>query len=191
MIPASFILARVMDTRYIKRRRTRGMLGMSIMAIVTSGTYAGLSVFISYNNIDRTRPPPAVDWTDSRYAAGLILYLLTGIIYSGYQIATQWVLGALTNDPAKCARYAGLFKGTTSLGLCAWFIMDGQDVSYRTQQASQFALYAMGLVSLFGITWCYVKDTNYFLEADVIAPRHVERDATKCGLDEQVEVNKE
>ena len=191
MIPGPLALAWLMDTRFIQKRRLRGLLGISIMGAITLGTYAGLTAFIHYDDIRRTKPPPAVDWNDSRFAAGLVLYLLTGIIYAGFQICGQWILGALTNDPALCARYAGLFKGTTSLGLMVCFIMDGQGVSYRTQQIVQFVLYAVGVASLSGVTWVFVQDTNYFEEADVIVPHHVEQAALRRGLVVQEDVDRE
>lgn len=189
MIPLPLALAWAMDTRFIKRRRSRGLLGCSIIGVVTLATYSSMAVFIKINDIDRTKPPPQVDWTDSRFAWGFILYLLSGIIYAGFQICGQWILGALTNEPAKCARYAGLYKGFTSLGLMTAFLMDGQGVSYVTQQIVQFVLYVVGLASLFGITWFCVKDTNYFLEADVIVPKHVEAEIVTQG--DGIELGKE
>ncbi|KAJ9628319.1 hypothetical protein H2204_009294 [Knufia peltigerae] len=189
MIPLPLTLAWAMDTRFIKRRRSRGLLGCSIIGVVTLATYSSMAAFIKINDIDRTKPPPQVDWTDSRFAWGFILYLLSGIIYAGFQICGQWILGALTNEPAKCARYAGLYKGFTSLGLMTAFLMDGQGVSYVTQQIVQFVLYVVGLASLFGITWFCVKDTNYFLEADVIVPKHVEAEIVTQG--DGIELGKE
>lgn len=171
MIPASSALAWLMDIRYISQRRRRGLLGISAIGVVTLGTYAALTAWIKYNDIDRLKPSPAVDWTDGRWTAGIVLYILSGSIYSGFQITTQWVLGALTNSPPMCARYAGIFKGFTSVGLCAWFVMDGQSVSYKAIQASQFAFYALGLISLTFVTWNYVRDTNYIHEDNVIPPQ--------------------
>ena len=82
----------------------------------------------------------------------------------------QWTLGALSNDPVQCSRLAGLFKGTTSLGMCISFVLDSQNVAYIDQLAVQFTLYAVGLAFLLGIIWFCVKDTNYFLEENVIVP---------------------
>ena len=191
MIPLPLALAWVMDTRTIKKRRSRGLLGCAIIGIVMIATYSSMAAFIKHYDIDRTKTPPQVDWTDSRFAWGFILYLLSGIIHAGFQVCGQWVLGALTNEPAKCARYAGLYKGFTSLGLMIAFLMDGQGVSYATQQIVQFVLYMVGLASLVGVTWFYVEDTNYFLEADVIVPKHVEAEilthdiAIETGADQE------
>lgn len=174
MIPGSLGLAWAMDTHWIKTRRTRGFVGCTIIGTITLATYSSTGAFIYINDIDRTKTPPRVDWTDSRFAWGFINHVLSAVIYAGFQICGQWVLGALSNDPSKCARYAGIYKGFTSLGLMVVFLMDGQGVSYKTQWIVQFVLYVIGLISLFGVTWIWVKDTNYFLEPDVIPPKHVE-----------------
>ena len=173
MIPAPLALAWIMDNKHIKKRRTRGMLGISIMGAIVLSTYAGLVGWLIKNDVDRNATPPAVDWTMSSFASAFILYLLSGIIYAGFQICGQWTLSGLSNDSYKCARYAGLFKGTTSLGLMIAFIMDSQNVSYLNQTIVHFVLYAIGLVSLMSVTWLFVRDTNHFLEDDVIAPQHV------------------
>ncbi|KAK4942367.1 hypothetical protein LTR10_017814 [Elasticomyces elasticus] len=185
MIPFPLALAWIMDTKFVKKRRSRGLLGCTIIGVVTIGTYSSMAAFIHIYDIDRNATPPEVDWTDGRFAWGFILYLLCGIIYAGFQICGQWVLGALTNEPAKCARYAGLYKGITSLGLMTVFLMDGENVSYRIENIVQFVLYVVGLCSLFGVTWFCVKDTNYFLEADVIVPKHVEEEVMVHGMVEQ------
>jgi hypothetical protein len=84
---------------------------------------------------------------------------------------------------------AGLFKGTTALGMCISFVLDSKNVSYIDQLIVQFTLYAVGLVFLLGIIWFCVKDTNYFLEENVIVPHRWEERARIEGLvaDEQIE----
>ncbi|KIX09740.1 uncharacterized protein Z518_00821 [Rhinocladiella mackenziei CBS 650.93] len=190
MIPCPLILAYVMDKTPIKSRRLRGIAGASLMGSITLATNAGLAAWIVYNDVNRQRnTPPGVDWTDSKFGAGFILYLLSGVIYACYQIVVQWTLGALSNDPKLCARYAGLFKGTTSLGMCISFVLDAQNVSYIDQLIVQFTLYVVGLVFLFLIIWRYVIPTNYFLEENVIVPHKWEERARIEGLvgDEQIE----
>lgn len=115
----------------------------------------------------------------------------SGIIYASYQIVVQWTLGALSNDPVQCARYAGLFKGTTSLGMCISFVLDSKNVSYMDQLIVQFTLYAVGLVFLIGIIWFCIKDTNYFLEENVIVPHKWEERAVIEGLATSEEIEKE
>jgi hypothetical protein len=191
MIPAPLALAWAMDNKYMKKRRTRGMLGVAIMSVIALATYAGILGWLVQNDVDRSTTPPAVDWDMSSFASGFVLYVLSGMIYSGFQICGQWTLSALSNDPYKCARYAGLFKGTTSLGLMTAFLMDSKSVSYLDQAIVHLVFYAMGAISLLSVTWFCVRDTNYFLEADVIAPQHITEEAFESGIITQDEVSKE
>lgn len=110
-------------------------------------------------------------------------------MYQTYQICVQWTLGALSNDPTKCSMMAGLFKGTTSLGMCISFVLDSQNVSYINQLIVQFVLYAVGLCTLITIIWTQVKETNYFLEENVIVPHKFEERLTVKGIvnEEQME----
>ncbi|OAL38222.1 hypothetical protein AYO20_02674 [Fonsecaea nubica] len=192
MMPCPLLLAWIMDTKYIKSRRTRGMIGAVIMGTICLATNAGLAAWITRNDVNRQRnTPPGIDWTDSGFGAGFVLYLLSGIIYATYQIVVQWTLGALTNDPVECSRLAGLFKGTTSLGMCISFVLDSKNVSYIDQLIVQFTLYAVGLVFLLSIIWFCVKDTNYFLEENVIVPHRWEERARIEGLVAEEQIEKE
>ncbi|KAK8200219.1 major facilitator superfamily domain-containing protein [Phyllosticta capitalensis] len=182
MIPAPLAMAWVMDNKRIKSRRKKGMMGSIMMGAITMGATVGLLIWIIVNGIDANDPAPGIDWTDSSFTSGFILYLLFGIVYATFQICVQWTMSALTNDPVLCARYAGAFKGTVSLGMCISFVMDSEGVSYKTQTIIQLCLYVVGLVSLYGVIWVYVRETNYFLEEAVIVPRHVEEEAIVTGL---------
>lgn len=174
MIPAPILLAMIMDSKHVQSRRLRGVLGASLVGIITMGATAGLLGWIMRNNIQRNDDPPAVDWTDSAYAAAIILYLLFGAIFACFQICVQWTLASLTNEPSLCARYAGAFKGTVSLGMCISFTVDSQGMTFRDQTIMQLAVYALGIVSLLYVILTYVKQTNYFDEAGVIVPTSVE-----------------
>ncbi|KAL2211522.1 hypothetical protein CC79DRAFT_1363819 [Sarocladium strictum] len=183
MIPAPILLAMVMDSKHVQSRRLRGVLGASIVGIITMGATAGLLGWIMRNNIQRDDHPPAVDWTDSAYAAAIILYLLFGAIFACFQICVQWTLASLTNEPTLCARYAGAFKGTVSLGMCVSFTVDSQGMTFRDQTILQLAVYALGIVSLMYVMLTYVKQTNYFDEAGVIVPASVEAKIIETGRD--------
>ncbi|KAI9741784.1 MAG: hypothetical protein M1834_000170 [Cirrosporium novae-zelandiae] len=190
-IPVPLALAYIMDCEKIKSRRLRGMLGLGIMGVITMGTNAGLATWIVKNDINQNHTSPAADWTSDAFGAGFILYLLSGIIYAGYQIVVQWVISALTNDPVRCARYSGMYKGTTSLGMCISFVLDSKTVPYIDQLIVQFVIYGVGLCCVFCIIWFRVKETNYFAEDDVIVPHKFAERALIEGIAAREQVEKE
>jgi hypothetical protein len=109
-----------------------------------------------------------------------------------YQVAVQWVLGGLTNDPDMCSRYAGLYKGTSGAGLCISFILDAAGVPFIYQLTVQFVCYACGITALLFITVTQIKETNYFLEENIIAPHRFEDSLIAKGTigEEQMEREK-
>ncbi|KAK5948242.1 hypothetical protein OHC33_010676 [Knufia fluminis] len=182
MIPAPICLAYIMDNKKIRSRRIKGLLGSVLVGLISLGAIGGLLGWVVSNHIDRTKAAPAIDWTDSAFAAGFILYVLSGIIYACFQIAVQWTLAALTNDPALCARYAGAFKGTVSFGMCISFTIDSQGMNFKKQTIVQLILYIIGWVCLLYVIAVYVKPTNYFLEDSVIVPAAFEQKVAVEGV---------
>jgi hypothetical protein len=79
MMPCPLILAYLLDTRFIKSRRLRGLLGSGVMGIITLGVCAGLAAWISKNDVNRQHnTPPGVDWTDKAFGPAFVLYLFSG-----------------------------------------------------------------------------------------------------------------
>lgn len=191
MIPTPLLMAWVLDNRRVESRRTRGIMGASVLALLTLAFNAGYLGWVASENIDRNGEAPANDWTDAAFGPACVLYLLAGIVYACYQIVVQWVLGALSNDPATCARYAGAFKGTVSLGMCIAFTIDSQGVSYKVQAIIDLVLYAFGLACLMYVLFAHVRDTNYFLESTVIVPEAAEEIAVSKGAVTDVDVEEE
>ncbi|KIW67908.1 hypothetical protein PV04_07123 [Phialophora macrospora] len=191
MIPAPLILASMMDSSFIKTRRMRGVVGVTAIGTITMASLAGVLGWICVHDVDRTKPPPGVDWTHGTGVSYIILYLFFGIVDACFQIVVQWVLSALTNDPVLCARYAGAFRGTVSLGMCIAFTLDAKAVSYKNQIIIQLCIYALALCSLYYVIFKYVKETNYFAEENVIVPVSFEEKALVEGLVTEEAVRRE
>lgn len=203
MVPSPLILAAIMDTSLIKSRKQRGIVGVLVMAAVTVATWSATAAWIVENNVDRTPlgrdwtderfgpgfavylfqgvvygvsvppfPPPPFEIGSVKDGSMGTPELTNN--QKTYQIAVQWVLSALTNDPDTCSRYAGLFKGTTGLGLCISFLLDAAEVSFVNQMIVQFVLYVFGILVLLLIIVTQVRETNYFLEDSVIVPHRFE-----------------
>ena len=48
-----------------------------------------------------------MDMNDSGYPGRVMLYVFLGILDSMWQTAAYWLMGAMSNDPAKLAHFAG------------------------------------------------------------------------------------
>jgi hypothetical protein len=63
-----------------------------------------------YRTYTRKSLPPSakrIDIYDSDYSDKIILYIFFGILDAMWQTAAYWLMGAMSNDPAKLAHFAG------------------------------------------------------------------------------------
>ncbi|EXJ69999.1 uncharacterized protein A1O5_07072 [Cladophialophora psammophila CBS 110553] len=180
-LPASFGMTYILDNPRFGRRKTRALIGISVMSAITLAICAAEAAWLAEHHLNRHEPGPSTDWTDPAFAGAFVIYVIYGSVYSIYQIATQYVICALTNDPERLARRASCFRGTTALGMMFSFIIDGNGGTYITQLSFQFACYFVGILFLYTVTMFYVSDTNYFREETVIVPKHIEEDARLEG----------
>ena len=61
-----------------------------------------------------TRASPnlgTIDFTDSAYGGRVVLYALFGILDAMWQTTSYWLMGAMSNDPAKLAFLTGFCEG--------------------------------------------------------------------------------
>lgn len=136
-VPAIMIM--ILDSKYIKSRQRRGLLGIAVMGTVAVGASAGLIGWIEHYGIDALTEPLGADWTGPEWPGLFVCYVLFGSIYSGYQMCAEWTLSATTNDPEKLARIAGIFKFNSSLGMMISFILAGQRAPFVGQVSLQLS----------------------------------------------------
>ena len=48
-----------------------------------------------------------IDFSDDNYTAHIWLYIFCGLLDSMWQTTAYWFMGAMSNDPAKLAHFAG------------------------------------------------------------------------------------
>ncbi|EXJ79410.1 hypothetical protein A1O3_08912 [Capronia epimyces CBS 606.96] len=183
-----YLLIYVLDSKRIASRRRRGAIGVVIMGTLAIGACIGLYIWLDVVHYADIKTSPAVDWQDSHFPGIFVIYILFGAIFAGFQVVVEWILSALTNEPSTLAQFAGMVKGTSSLGMCISFVVAAQKVPTVGQLSLQFSLYVLGIAGLFWVLFFHVKETNYFIEETVIVPRHVEEETMgKLGTDQQRE----
>lgn len=131
------VLIWIFDSKLVSSRKTRGMIGVGLMALISISACAGLYGWLHWVKYSSLKQSPAADWTSKYYASWMVIYLLFGIIYSGYQMTTEWIIASMSNDPSVLAQYAGFFRGMASFGMCVSFVMAAQKVPQYGQLALQ------------------------------------------------------
>ena len=194
----------VLDLKYFPRR-TRGYLGLAVVTVMVIIVWAvALSWQVTFNRAT-TRAPDfkKINYHDSNYKGKGALYFFCELplrvlfrqctdppspaVYFAdacYQALAYWIMSAMTNDPFKLARYAGLYKALQSAGSAGSFGMDAVATPFLNEH---LASWIMLLVSfpLAYLVLRTIKETNYEDEkvvyVDDVAREKAEEGASETG----------
>ncbi|EIM92124.1 uncharacterized protein STEHIDRAFT_136133 [Stereum hirsutum FP-91666 SS1] len=172
-IPATLALQPIFDADMPRRRRA--YIAATYVAVITLAIWIDETIWLTGpNKISVNDDALNLDWTDDSALVGPLFsgYVLSGVIYAIWQSVVQFVISTLSNDPKICARYAGMFKSSISLGMTVSFGVTAAEVEFLPQLKWQFSQQMISLVFLFVVCY-FVTETNYYREDDVIVPTYV------------------
>ncbi|KAH9948043.1 MFS general substrate transporter [Amylocystis lapponica] len=150
----------VLDARFVGHRRTRGYLGLGIVTSMIIIVWAvGLAWQVTFNRA-QAKAEPLINYHDKAFRGKGALFFFYYFGDSCYQALVYWIMSALSNDPFKLARYAGLYKAFQSAGAAGSFGMDAVATPFLNEI---LASWIMMLVSfpLAYVVLRTVKETNY------------------------------
>ncbi|KAG6829302.1 hypothetical protein H0H87_011968 [Tephrocybe sp. NHM501043] len=99
-----------------------------------------------------------MDIFDSGYAGKILLYIFCGLLDAMWQTTAYWLMGAMSNNPAKLAHFAGFYKSLQSAGAAGMWRADAVKVPYMNIFASTWALLVAGLVFILPMIHLRVTD---------------------------------
>ncbi|KAA8911966.1 hypothetical protein TRICI_003652 [Trichomonascus ciferrii] len=172
----------VLDNRRIGRRK-RGLIGLAIVSIFVLATWSGGAVF--QTTFTRESTPPNVDWSDPGFGGPFTLYFMYGMADAMWQSWCYWIMGAITNESYRLARYAGFYKGVQSAGCAISFGIDAAGVPFMNELGANFGMMAFSIPLMVYVA-CQIVETNYGREPEVIIPAHVENAVLK---DPEIQLN--
>ncbi|KAI0765463.1 MFS general substrate transporter [Fomes fomentarius] len=149
----------VLDIKYL-HRRTRGYLGLAVVAVLTIIVWAvGLSWQVTFSRADAT-DANRINYHHSNYAGKGALFFFYYFVDACYQALAYWIMSALSNDPFTLARFAGIYKAVQSAGAAGSFGMDAVLTPYLNEHLASWIM----LLFSFPLAWLVlrkVKETNY------------------------------
>ncbi|ANB14733.1 membrane transporter (predicted) [Sugiyamaella lignohabitans] len=163
----TFFIGAVLDNHRMGRRK-RGLLGLAIVSIFVLGTWAG-GVAFQVTFTRKTDPPPNVDWTSSKFGGPFVLYFMYGMSDAMWQSWCYWIMGSLTNETFRLARYAGFYKGIQSAGSAISFGIDAAGTPFMNEVVANFILMGCS-IPLMAYVACQTVETNYGLESEIFDP---------------------
>ncbi|KAA1475457.1 MFS general substrate transporter [Dentipellis sp. KUC8613] len=157
-IIGSLAMGFFLDRPYFKRRvRAYGAWIVLLLSVF------GVQIWAYFYQKQYTRasiPDNAhkLDIYDKAYVGRVFLYIACGILDAMWQTTTYWMMGAMSNDPAKLAYFTGFYKSIQSAGAAGVWRADGVKLPYMNIFISTWVLLAAGLLFALPMIYLRVKD---------------------------------
>ncbi|KAH8799549.1 major facilitator superfamily domain-containing protein [Flagelloscypha sp. PMI_526] len=173
-ILGSYVMGQLLDlTKY--SRRFRAFLGWGILFTMAMAIQGGWGYHYQKQYTRESLPPAAdlMDPLDSGYAGRIIFYIFCGLLDSMWQTTAYWLMGAMSNDPAKLAYFAGFYKSIQSAGGAIGWAVDSAEVPFMNIFAATWGVLIFGLVTALPVMHLRIKNTTT-LEEETIARQDVD-----------------
>ncbi|KAG1822471.1 MFS general substrate transporter [Suillus subaureus] len=150
----------ILDQKKV-RRRVRAFCGWILVFFMIFVVH----VWAYFYQKTYTRPEETargaykIDIYDSNYAAHVWLMIFYGFLDSMWQTYAYWLMGAMSNDPAKLAVFAGFYKSLQSAGAASVWAADGASAPYMNIFLSTWCLTVAGMI--FAAPMVYVRVTDH------------------------------
>ncbi|KAK4510052.1 uncharacterized protein ATC70_006221 [Mucor velutinosus] len=145
-----------LDAAKIGSRKQRAMYGNTITLVIIAGLWIGAVVI--QKGFTREAIAPGGDWVqidvyDKQYGGLVVEYALFGLIDAVYQGFIYWLMGTMTNDTERAARYGGFYKTIQNAANAVANQLEAQHVPYMTQLIIVFVINVVGLVLAYVVSW--------------------------------------
>jgi len=159
----------LLDQKQLERR-TRAFLGWTVLFIMVFAVHAWAYTYQrTYTRASASSPDfLKMDFTDNGYPAKLWLYILCGVLDAMWQTAAYWMMGAMSNDPAKLAHFTGFYKSIQSAGAAGVWRAEAVGIPFMNMFASTWALLVAGLFLALPMLYMRVHNTTV-LEEETLA----------------------
>ncbi|CAM6092097.1 unnamed protein product [Calypogeia fissa] len=137
--------------------RTPALVGLTLLLFVSTCIWGGGLAF----QLTFTRDSVAI-WSEAdridlgnvyRYAGPVILYSLYGLFDAVFQTYCYWLMGAMTNDSRKAARFVGFYKAVQNAGAALAGQLDAHKVSYLIQFLINWTLVTVGCLAAYFVAF--------------------------------------
>ncbi|KAF9233366.1 MFS general substrate transporter [Melanogaster broomeanus] len=154
----------VLDQKRL-RRRVRAFAGWTVVLVMVFVVHIWAYFYQRTYTRETVSPATAIDIYSTDYPAHVWLMIFYGLLDSMWQTFVYWLMGAMSNDLAKLAVFAGFYKCLQSCGAAGVWRADGVGLPYMNIFLSTWGLTAAGL--LFALPMLYFRVQDHTEEADL------------------------
>lgn len=140
-----------MDYAKLGSRKKRAIYGNIFTLVVIVALWIGALIIqksFSRDSIQAVGYVP-IDVYDAKYPGLVVEYALFGLIDAVYQGFVYWLLGTMTNDTERAARYGGFYKTIQNAAGAIANQLEATKVAYMTQLIVTVVLNIVGLLLAF------------------------------------------
>ncbi|KAL7327353.1 hypothetical protein PS15p_205797 [Mucor circinelloides] len=144
-----------LDAERVGSRKQRAMYGNILTLIIIVALWIGAVVIQTRFTRESIKLDTwvQIDVYDKEYPGLVIEYALFGLIDAVYQGFIYWLLGTMTNDTERAARYGGFYKTIQNAANAVAGQLEAQHVAYMTQLIVVFVINVVGLILSFVVSW--------------------------------------
>ncbi|CAL1696862.1 unnamed protein product [Somion occarium] len=146
----------LLDQRGLSRR-VRAFSGWCILLFMVLVVH--IWAFFYQKHYTRETVEARIDIFDHAYLGRVLFYICCGLLDSMWQTCAYWLMGAMSNDPAKLAHFTGFYKSIQSAGAAGVWRADAIGVPYMNLFISTWALLLAGLV--FALPMIHMRVQDY------------------------------
>ncbi|KAF7721011.1 hypothetical protein EC973_005561 [Apophysomyces ossiformis] len=145
----------LLDMEALGNRRRRAFIGNTMVLVVLSCLWIGCIKFQSGFTRESVAAPDFVrtDIYSPGYGGYIVLYALFGFADAIYQGFIYWLMGTMTNDTERAARYGGFYKTIQNAGNAIANQIDANKTPFMTELAVVFAINAAGSLLAYAVCW--------------------------------------
>jgi len=149
----------LLDQRQLQRR-VRAFIAWAILFIMVFVVHTW-AYYYQKGYSRETIPPESqkMGIHDSGYVPRILLYILCGVLDAMWQTTSYWLIGAMSNSPARLALFSGFYKSMQSAGAAGVWRADGAGIPYSNIFYSTWALLVAGL--LFALPMMHMRIKDY------------------------------
>ncbi|KIY72089.1 MFS general substrate transporter [Cylindrobasidium torrendii FP15055 ss-10] len=148
-------MAMLLDQRSLSRK-ARAYLGWAVLFLTVFAVHTW--GYFYQRQYTRQSAKADIDIFDKRYIGRVFFYVSCGLMDSMWQTTSYWLMGAMSNDPAKLAFFAGFYKSIQSAGGAGIWRADATKTPYLNMYLSTWAILVAGLLAALPMVFIRVKN---------------------------------
>ncbi|KAI0344162.1 hypothetical protein BDW22DRAFT_1406574 [Trametopsis cervina] len=156
----SILIGLLLDEKRL-RRRLRAFVGWIVLMLMVFVVHTWAYFYQKEYTREQVTEPGYVkiDIFDKPYVGRVLLYVCCGILDAMWQTTAYWLMGAMSNSPAKLAHLTGFYKSLQCAGAAGVWRADAVRLPYMNIFISTWVLLVAGLV--FALPMIYMRVTDH------------------------------